>query len=325
MATKLFFSVLFTILIYYPSISQNPDSLESLLDTIRGDRKVKALNELFRAHLESNPVKAVGYAHEALILATDINDRRGMAASNNNLGVAYRNQGALEKALEYYVTSLRLYDSLQLKEGVATAKNNIANIYSIKKDYGQATRYLEESYSLFQQINDPFRLVGSMNNLGNLYNDINDYDKARDYYNRAYTLSEKNGVRFGDPLNNLGNIYFNQGNYTQAITYYQKALDIERETNNKLGILNTLTNMGVTYTKAGEPNKAHHYLNEALLLTEELQAYGAVPTIYRASAENFSIQHKWKEAYQMQLKYDEMREKIHSEKAAGISLRWKWC
>jgi tetratricopeptide (TPR) repeat protein len=316
MTGKLLFTLFFPILLYYPAFSQNVDSLETMLDTAQGDRKVKTLNELFRAYLRSDPVKAVGYTHEALLLATEINDRRGMAASFNNLGVAYRNQGALDKALEYYMTSLRLYDSLQNKEGVATTKNNIANIYSIKKDYGQAMRYLEESYTLFREMGDPFRLIGSMNNLGNLYLDIDLYDKALSYYTEAYALSEKNGAKFGDPLNNVGNIYFNQGNYQIAIGYYQKALDIEREHNNKLGVLNTVTNMGITYTKARQANNAERYLNEALQLSEELQAFTTLPTVYKATAENFSNQNKWKDAYEMQLKYDNMREKIYGEESS---------
>ena len=316
MTPKFLFSLFFTAALYNPLFSQNTDSLESLLDTIQGEGKVKTLNELFRGNLHSDPVKAVGYAREALMLATDISDKRGMAASYNNLGVAYRNQGALDKALEYYITSLNLYDSLQNKEGVATTKNNIANIYSIKKDYAQAMRYLEESYALFQELNDPFRLIGSMNNLGNLYQDINLHDKALDYYKHAYALSEKNGAKFGDPLSNVGNIYFNQGNYQVAIEYYQKALDIEREHNNKLGILNTLTNMGIAYTKARQAKNAERYLKEAQTLSEELHALTALPSIYKASAENYSIQNKWKDAYQMQLKYDEMREQIYSEESS---------
>ena len=250
------------------------------------------------------------------MLAADISDRRGMAAAYNNLGVAYRNQGALDKALEYYITSLHIYDSLQNREGVATTKNNIANIYSIKKDYPQAMRYLEESYTLFQEMNDPFRLIGSMNNLGNLYHDINMDEKALDYYTRAYSLSEKNGAKFGDPLNNVGNIYFNQGNYQVAIGYYEKALEIERQHNNRLGVLNTVTNIGITYTKARQPKKAEMYLGEALKLSEELQALTSLPSVYKASAENYSVQGKWKDAYEMQLKYDEMREKIYGEESS---------
>jgi tetratricopeptide (TPR) repeat protein len=191
MTPKLLFTVITVCspLFYSPLFSQNTDSLEAVLDTVQGDAKVKTFNELFRSHLRADPVKAVSYASEALLLATEIGDKKGMAASYNNLGVAYRNQGALDKALEYYITSLGLYDSLGNKEGVATTKNNIANIYSIKKDYSQAMRYLEESYKLFQELNDPFRLVGSMNNLGNLYQDIDLYDKALDYYTQAYALS----------------------------------------------------------------------------------------------------------------------------------------
>lgn len=314
--SKSFISLFLTILIYSPLFSQNTDSLHALLDTVEGEAKVKALNELFRANLQSDPVTAVGYAREALMFGGEIDDKRGMAAAYNNLGVAYRNQGALDKALEYYITSLRLYDSLQNKEGVATTKNNIANIYSIKKDYAQAMRYLEESYVLFQELNDPFRLVGSMNNLGNLYHDIDLYDKALDYYTRAYELSEKNGARFGDPLTNVGNIYFNQGNYQVAVEYYEKALAIERENNNKLGILNTLTNMGITYTRARQARNAEVHLKEALAICEELQALTHLPAVYKASAENYSLQNKWKEAYQMQLKYDESREKIYSEESS---------
>ena len=155
-----------------------------------------------------------------------------------------------------------------------------------------------------------------MNNLGNIYHDIDMDEKALDYYTRAYALSEETGTKFSDPLNNVGNIYFNQGNYKMAIEYYEKALAIERQHNNKLGILNTISNIGITYTKARQSKKAEQFLRDAFRLTEELQALTTLPAIYKASAENYSIQGKWKDAYEMQLKYDEMREKIYGEESS---------
>src|SRR5688572_14075690 len=128
------FALLFFIFLQFHFVSgQKHDSLLAVLDTAQADRKVKTLNELFRANLRSDPVKALGYTREALNLANEIGDKRGMAASYNNLGVAYRNQGALDKALEYYITSMRIYTELDNKEGIATTKNNIATIYSLKK------------------------------------------------------------------------------------------------------------------------------------------------------------------------------------------------
>ena len=41
----------------------------------------------------------------------------------------------------------------------------------------------------------------------------------------------------------------------------------------------------------------------------------ALPAIYKAMAENFALQNRWKDAYQMQLRYDEAREKINSDES----------
>lgn len=299
-----------------PTWCQKQDSLIALLDTAQGVGKVKTLNELFRAYLSSDPVKALGYTRQALNFAEEIDDKKGIASSYNNLGVAYRNQGALDKALEYYIKSLKYFEELDNKEGIATTKNNIANIYSIKKDYAKALHYLEESYNMFLELGNENRMIGSMNNLGNLHNDIQLYDKAMKYFLQAYQLSEKAGSKFADPLSNIGNIYFKQRNFQRAVEYYDKALEIERADNNKLGIMNVVINLGITYTKANQPAKAQVYLNEALSLSDELQAFTTLPTIYKSLAESYAKQGKMKEAYETQLKYDEVREKIYGDESS---------
>lgn len=311
-------SILFFVL-SFAAIGQNQlkDSLQHMLDTATADRKVKVLNELFRAYLPSDPVKAIGYTREALTLATEINDRKGMAAAYNNLGVAYRNQGALDKALEYYITSLKEYEKLENKEGIASAKNNIANLYASKREFGQALKYLEESYNLFIELNDQPRIVGSMNNLGVLHSDLQLYEKAIRYFSEAYQLSEKLGAPFSDPLNNLGNVFFRQGNYQRAVEFYEKAFDLEKQTNNRIGMLNTITNIGIAYTKAKQPQEAMRYLEEAEKLAVELQSYSYLPAILKSNSENYYKQNKLKEAYKTLVKYDSVREKIYGEESSS--------
>lgn len=306
---------LLLLLTFVTAVAQT-DSLTAALDTAKNERKVKIYNELFRANILSNPVKAIGYTREALSLATEINDQRGMAASYNNLGVAYKNQGALDKALEYYIRSLHIYETLDNKEGIATTKNNMASIYSIKGDYGQAMKYLNESHEQFVASNDEVKLVGSLNNLGNLHIDLQLYDKANQYFLQAYQLSEKLGQPFSDPMNNMGNVFFKQGNYQRAIENYQKALEIERKENNRLGMLNTITNIGIAYTKAKQPKPATQYLDEAKALANELQAYRIIPDILKNDAENQFKLGDVKAAYQTLLKYDSAREKVYGEESS---------
>lgn len=295
--------------------AQKIDSLKTVLDTARAERKVKTFNELFRANLQSDPVEALGYARAALNLATEIDDKKGMAAAYNNLGVVYRNQGALDKALEYYLISLRIYDSLKNKEGIATTKNNISTIYAIKKEYGQAIKYLEESYTLFVELQDKPRLVGTMNNMGNLNMEVQLFEKAIKNFSEASQLSESIGMKFADPVVNLGNIYFKQENYQRAVEQYEKALAMEEMAGNKLGALNVLTNLGIAYTRAKQQATAQKYLDQAEKLAEELEAFSFLPSLYKARSESYANTGNWKAAYEMQLKYDGVREKIFGEES----------
>ncbi|MBY0434486.1 MAG: tetratricopeptide repeat protein, partial [Cyclobacteriaceae bacterium] len=263
----------------------------------------------------SDPVKAIGYSREALILANSINDQKGMAAAYNNIGVAYRNQGALDVALENYMKSMELYTSIQNGEGVATSKNNIANIYAMKKDYGQALKYLEESHNGFIALGNTEKMIGSMNNLGNLHSDLQLYDQAQNFYSEAWKMSEKTGKPFSDPLINMGNLLFRQGNYQRAVDYYQRALEIVRTQNNRLNELTILANIGEVFTKAAQPVEAQRYLDQAMELSTELNASLAVPQILKSKAANFYRQGKAKEAYETMLKYDEAREKVYGEES----------
>jgi tetratricopeptide (TPR) repeat protein len=306
--------LLFSVLSSIVALAQT-DSLERSLATAKGDQRVKALNELFRSNFNSEPVKAIGYARQALTLATEIDDRKGMAAAYNNLGVAYKSQGALDKSLEYYLRALSIYDNIKNKEGIATTKSNIGTIYSIKKDYGQAMKYFEEANASFTELGEQEKIIGSMNNLGILHSDLQLFEQALKYFSQASQLSAKIGKVTADPLNNIGNLYFRQGNYQRAADYYEQAMVLARRDNDQNTLLYTLANLGELYAKAGQTAKAQAYLDSASALSEKLQAYVFQPTILRSQATNFAKQNKMKEAYETMLRYDQAKEKIYGEES----------
>lgn len=306
--------LLFSVLGSIVALAQT-DSLERSLATAKGDQRVKALNELFRSNFNSEPVKAIGYARQALTLATEIDDRKGMAAAYNNLGVAYKSQGALDKSLEYYLRALSKYDDIKNKDGIATTKSNIGTIYSIKKDYGQAMKYFEEANASFTELGEQDKIIGSMNNLGILHSDLQLFEQALKYFSQASQLSEKIGKVTADPLNNIGNLYFRQGNYQRAADYYEQAMVLARKDNDQNTLLYTLANLGELYAKAGQTGKAQAYLDSASALSEKLQAYVFQPTILKSQAINFAKQNKMKEAYETMLRYDQAKEKIYGEES----------
>lgn len=299
----------------YSNGQSKSDSLLQALPSAKGEAKVKNYNELFRAYINSDPIKAIEFAKQALELSIEIDDKKGMAAAYNNLGVSYRNQGALDKALEYYVLSLNLYGSISNKEGIATAKNNIGNIYSFKKDYEQAMKFLDESNSLFNELNDEVKMIGSLNNLGNMHNEMQEYDQALQYYTQALELSEKHGQIFADPLNNIGNLYFKQENYQKASEYYQRALDLAQKENNLITKLNIFASLGEVYARDLQFKKAQTYLDSAMYLSNTLQAYIYEPGILKSMAFNYYNQGKMKDAYEMMVRFDIAKEKVYGEES----------
>src|SRR5688572_20085833 len=110
--------ILVGFLISFAAWAQKADSLETALKSAKNEDRVKTLNELFKVYINTDPVKATEYTREALSLALEITDEKGMAASYNNLGVAYRGQGALDKSLENYLIALQIYQKIDNKDGI---------------------------------------------------------------------------------------------------------------------------------------------------------------------------------------------------------------
>ncbi|MFN5557388.1 MAG: tetratricopeptide repeat protein [Chryseotalea sp.] len=292
------------------------DSLTAALPAAKGEKKVKMLNRLFGVYVNNEPVKALGFAREALNLAITVNDKKGMAAAYNNLGVAYRNQGALDKALEYYIKAQALYEQINDNTGIASVKNNMATIYALKKDYGLALNFMEQSHGLFLQQGNKERIVGSMNNLGNLNSELNRLQVALKYYSEAAQLAEQSGIVYPDPVENLGNLYLKQNNYPQAITYFLKAIELQQKTNNQVGKLNTLVNLATAYLRSGKVKEAENSLREAVTLSNSLEAYTSLPAVYKTQAEIFYKQGQHKKAYEVYQRYDSLREKIYGEESS---------
>lgn len=305
----------FLILVCTSTYAATIDSLQNLLKTAGGAEKVKLMNELFRATINSDPLTALGYTRDAMSLAKEIGDQKGLAACYNNLGVAYRNQGALDLALANYLKSMEIYTALQNAEGIATTKNNIGTIYSMKRNYSQALTYYEESNRGFVALGNTDQIIGSMNNLGNLHSDLQLYDKALTYYTEAYKMAERSGIEFSDPLVNIGNLFYRQGNYQRADEYFQRALTIVRKRGDRSTELSILASLGEMFEKAGQAGPAQEYLQQALELAADLNANYIVPQVLKSLAANLARQGKMKDAYEMLMKYDGAREKVYGEES----------
>ncbi len=120
------------------------------LREILGDQQALAIaySNMAILYITSDPDSAILYTEKSMAAHKAFNDMYGYAGCLNNLGVAYRNKGLLEKAEEAQKEAARLSIELDNKEVMKNAFGELASINAEKGNYAEAYRYFNLKDSL---------------------------------------------------------------------------------------------------------------------------------------------------------------------------------
>jgi tetratricopeptide (TPR) repeat protein len=280
------------------TIAQNIDSLE-LVVAKKDTSSVKALNQLYRLSLDSDPKKALKYTLSALDLAVELKYKKGEAASYNNIGIFYKNRGVLNKAVSYYLMSLAINKEIKNISGIAFTYNNIGTIYSIKKDYANALKYFLDSYNLLDSIGDKKSMVSALDNLGNTYLAKEEDYRAIGFYKRALSIYKESGgnVNF-EPYANIGHAYFLHGELNRSLAFYQQSLDNNKVKGNINGMAYAYHNMAIVFLAKKKSKKALEYEEMAQDNAEKVLNKTLLRDIHQALANIYERQGKTSLAYE---------------------------
>jgi tetratricopeptide (TPR) repeat protein len=247
------------------------DSLQRALKTAAGDSaRVDALNELSGRHRRlSNFDSAVYYAREAIRLTEgQVRYQKGRGKAYNMLGNACSMQGNWPESLKSYFISLKIMEEAGEKRAIASCYGNIGNIYYYQANYTDALRYHRAALKVKQQLGDKKGMVFTLNSLANIYTNQSNYADAKKNFEEALRILKESLLDDGSPadktglavtLQGLGNIYFYENDFEAALQKYSETLQIQEELQNRLGIANSLINIGGTYNKLGAPEKSLAY------------------------------------------------------------------
>ncbi len=300
--------ILITLISGSDIFSQNTkiDSLRTFLKTAKQDtNKVNTLNALSWELINKGEYeKAMQYVNDALSLSNSLPGvypdkgggkgrgwAKGIAASYNNIGNIYKNQGNYPDALKNYFASLKIREELGNKKGIAASYNNIGNIYTNQGNYSDALKNHFASLKIKEEIGDKGGIADSYNNIGNIYYNQGNYPDALKNCFASLKIRKEIGDKDGiaASYNNIGIIYMDQGNYPDALKNHFASLKIQEEIGDKGGIATSYINLGsikltmanITQsspsTSSGQAfNKeelhiqAKKYLDDALFLSKEI-------------------------------------------------------
>jgi len=293
-------------------LSQDLDSLVQIASGT-DSLAVKANNSLYNQYINSNPKKALDYTLTALDLALNLEYKNGISACYNNIGVFYKNQGAIDKAMNYHMQSLQINKEINNAKGVAYSLNNIGTIYSMKGRSNEALNYFLQSYWLLDSINDQKNMVGALNNLGNTYLAMGEDYRAIGFYKKALKVYENIEHSAFDPYSNIGNAYYKRGELKRAKHYYELSLATSKKRKDITGQAFALHNLRAIEIENGTKKKALQLEIEALELAQNVINKPLLKDIHLALANLYYDLGNLEQAYDNRVLYDAYKDDVLNE------------
>ncbi|MCS6799337.1 MAG: tetratricopeptide repeat protein [Myxococcota bacterium] len=193
-------------------------------------------------------------------------------AAHNRIGRLYRAIGHLDEAMRHLGTGHALFDAAGDRRGVAASLDDVGKVHWMRGNYEAAERFMKQALTIRQELGDARGIALSQNNLGLVYQDSGRFAEAQAAFGEALRIrreiDDKPGI--AQTLNNLGTIHQDAGDHERAVDLYRDALEVAREVGDRMRQAVILTNIGESHYRMNRPAEAIRTLKQAEELSSTL-------------------------------------------------------
>ncbi|MGI5194752.1 tetratricopeptide repeat protein [Streptomyces sp. CA-288835] len=185
-------------------------------------------------------------------------DRLGEGIAWTNLGIALRQTGRAEEALDAHTRARDLFRAVGDRHGEGSAWNNLGLALQEAGRAEEAVDAHTHARDLYQVAGDRHREADAWTNLGLALQKAGRAEEAIDAHTHARDLFQAAGDRHGEGAawTNLGIALREAGRVEEAVEAYDKALEIFREFEDWYGAGQTLHNLAFAHEVAHRPSDA---------------------------------------------------------------------
>ena len=194
----------------------------------------------------------------------------------NSLGLAFRNTGDYNTALECHSLSLKVLEPIREKASVhgemVSTLLNLGEVLMLRGQNTEAIARYRQCLSLGGRVKSARWEMDAYRGIGLCYYNVGEYDSSERYHRQALALSEAMGDRIaiGSALSHLGNVYALTLSYDSALTYFTRASVVFTEIGATRELAHALNNIGLMYENLGDIPSGMPYLERALALRKEI-------------------------------------------------------
>ncbi len=280
---SVWFLIIFVVF-YGVGFSQNTklDSISSSLSNLKGMPLADAYLVLSKEYMYITPLKTIEYATDALPIIKIEGDLTKESYANLLIGVGHLFSGNFEEGRVFTEKGLSVAYETDNLGNICIGLNSLA-VYNMNVgNYDTSIELFEETIKTAETAGLKDRIASAQFNLGSILTNRGERTKGLRYLIVALQYFEAKGdnkitTRI---LNNIAVNYHSWGMNDQALIYYQKAKDLYDGTNDAVGKVVVLNNIGEIYKDSGRYSEAFDNFNEIIKLAsnadigEYYQAFG---------------------------------------------------
>jgi signal transduction histidine kinase len=206
-------------------------------------------------------------------------------------GHIFEDNNQLDSALVHYQKAHAIAEETQNTYLTATIFNEIAIVHKRMGKFKIAKDYYHQSLSIAHQIKDYQLEEFAYHGLGTLYEALGDYDKAIENYWESIRLAEQQGSRSGvvNTMQNIAITYTKLKNHQTALETIEKAYKLSLEEKDTLLMGSVLFDYGKVLNAKNLPDDALLKFNESLELFKKANLKPLIARCYFYIADTYTI------------------------------------
>ncbi|MEQ8703042.1 MAG: tetratricopeptide repeat protein [Phaeodactylibacter sp.] len=296
-------------------------ALQDSLEQAKGGKDYAYwLKELAWHYKSDRPATAHSYANSSLEIARQLNDQEAIADALHVEGAIFWYQGNVAEASKAFFQALEIREKINDRMGLARSYNNIGNLYSWQNNLEEATRYYKRSMDLRQELKDHEGRVYSLVSLAEVAAKQNRLKQAEQYGVEALELARRIGKPDAEAFcyEHLGQIMLSKNQLGAALDYFQDAAVINRKQENQNQLADNLREIAEVKTREGDFQTAINSLYKSVDISRGIGAKDLEAMGLKKLSENFAALQQYDSAYFYAINYEDVDEKITSDKQARI-------
>lgn len=288
------------------------EKLSSNIDYTSGVAEITYYKALIYAE-KSDYINAINGYNKAKALYKKLNDTLNVARVNNSIGLIEIKRGNYAIGLQYALASIKELEKKRLQKDLSLAYGNVANAYYNMGAVDKAIEFNLKANDIQEQLRDVKGMVRSNIQLAELYSRKNENRKAIEYYEKVLAEATADSLR-GRIYPKLGSEYLKFNDFDRAAKYLLEGLDINRKSDNKVGVLMALNNLGELNLQTNRLVLAEQQLLEAGTIAKSINNKPELLRYYKSMIALDSTRGKFDKAFAWQREYYNLKSSLQNAK-----------